>query len=607
MSVRVNDFSIYVATVNGSGSQSSNNVLLRSIFRMGIPVSGKNLFPSNIQGLPTWFTIRVNADGWTGRKKETEILICMNDQTFADDVRSVPPGSFIVHHDHMNVGALRKDVSSIPVPFAKIIAEACPDAKYRKLAVNMVYVGILAELLGITDEALGLAMNQQFKSKAKVIDINQAALKAGRRYVVESYPERMAFPFKVQPMNKTQGKILIDGNSAAGLGAMFAGCSVFSWYPITPSSSLVEAFSDYCEKYRTDETTGRKNYSVIQAEDELAAVGMVLGASWMGARAATATSGPGISLMAEFVGFGYFAEVPAVIFDVQRIGPSTGLPTRTSQGDVLFAATLSHGDTKNICLYPSTVQECFEFSQAAFDLAERFQTPVFVLSDLDLGMNFYMSDEFVYPQSADRGKVLTDQDTEKLVQFGRYQDLDGDGVPYRTLPGIQDRRGVFFTRGSGHNAKAQYTESGSEYVEVMNRLLKKWETAKSRVPAPLLTGTGKNKVGIIAMGSTHEPLLEALHLLKLENQLDVDYLRVRAYPFSSVVEDFIAAHEVVYIVEQNRDAQLASLLKIEKNIAPLSAKLVSVLHYDGLPIHARFIAEEVSRLELSRATVRKVS
>ncbi len=596
MSVKVNDFSIHVATVNGSGSQSSNNVLMRAIFRMGIPVSGKNLFPSNIQGLPTWFTVRVSADGWTARRVETEILVCMNDQTYVDDVKALPQGAIVIHHDHMNIASIRNDVTSIPVPFSKIIAEACPEPRLRKLAVNMVYVGVLAEYLKITDEAIELAMAQQFKGKAKVIDLNRAAIQAGRAFAKGSQ-SAAPFPYKVESMNKTQGKILIEGNAAAGLGSVFSGCGFVSWYPITPSTSLVDYFSEYAEKYRVDQKTGQKNFAVVQAEDELAAIGMVLGSSWMGARAMTATSGPGISLMAEFAGFAYFAEVPAVVWDIQRIGPSTGLPTRTSQGDVSFAATLSHGDTKHICLYPGTVEECFTMAGTAFDLAEHFQTPVFVLSDLDLGMNFYMSDPFKYPdQSLNRGKVLTDADQEKLASSGRYVDVDGDGVPYRTLPGLKDRRGVFFTRGSGHNAKAVYTEKGTDYVEQMNRLSRKFETARNHVPKPLLEGSGKNKIGFIAYGSSHEGMREAIHILQNDLKVSVDYLRVRGFPFHQEVLEFIQSHERVFVVEQNRDGQLLSLLKNEPLLVRELPKIESILHYEGFPLPASFVIENYKRL-----------
>jgi len=596
MTVTVNDFSIHVATVNGSGSQSSNNVLMRSIFRMGIPVSGKNLFPSNIQGLPTWFTVRVSADGWTARRVNTEILVCMNDQTYIDDVKALPKGGIVIHHDHMNVSAIRSDVVSISVPFSKIIAEACPEPRLRKLAVNMVYVGILAEYLGITENAIELAMAQQFKGKAKVVELNRAAIQAGRNFVKEA-GARQPFPYRVEGMSKTEGKILIEGNAAAGLGAVFSGCSFVSWYPITPSTSLVDYFSEYAEKYRVDEKTGKKNFAVVQAEDELSAIGMVLGSSWMGARAMTATSGPGISLMAEFAGFAYFAEVPAVIWDIQRIGPSTGLPTRTSQGDVSFAASLSHGDTQQICLYPGTVEECFQMAGDAFELAEHFQTPVFVLSDLDLGMNFYMSEPFAYPdQPLKRGKVLTDADQEKLANFGRYADVDGDGVPYRTLPGMKDRRGVFFTRGSGHNSKAAYTEKGSDYVEQMDRLRRKFETARSFVPKPILDGTGSAKIGFIAYGSSHEAMKEAIHTLRAETKLPIDYLRVRGFPFSQEVLDFVKSHDRIFVVEQNRDGQLISLLRNESSLVRDLSKIEAILHYEGFPLPASFVIDHFKKL-----------
>ncbi len=589
----VNDFSIHVGTVNGSGSQSSNNVLMRSIFRMGIPVSGKNLFPSNIQGLPTWFTIRVNQEGWTARRVETEIVVCMNDGTYVDDVKAAPPGAMIIHHDHMNVTAIRSDVTSISVPFNKIIAEACPDPRLRKLAINMVYVGVVAEFLKITPEALELAMAQQFKSKQKVIELNRSALEAGRKFVREQLTA-IQCPYRVESMNKTQGKILIEGNAAAALGSVFAGCSFVSWYPITPSTSVIDYFTEYCEKYRKDPKTGKNNFAIVQAEDELAAIGMVMGASWAGARAMTATSGPGISLMAEFTGFGYFAEVPAVIWDIQRIGPSTGLPTRTSQGDLLFAAFLGHGDTKNICLLPGTVEECFEMAGEAFNLAERFQTPVFVLSDLDLGMNFWMADPFKYPEKAwDRGRVLTDKDVEELAKFERYGDPDGNGIPYRTLPGIKDRRGVFFTRGSGHNAKAQYTEKGPDYVQAMNRLNKKFNTAREFVPAPIVTGSGKNSIGLVAYGSSQDCMREVVHLLKKESGLEVDYLRVRAFPFHQDILSFVKTHSQIIVVEQNRDAQLLSLLKLESELSTEINKIQSVLNYDGLSLDAPSIKNRI--------------
>lgn len=589
---KLNDFSIHVATVNGSGSQSSNNVLMRSIFRMGIPVSGKNLFPSNIQGLPTWFTIRVSEEAWTARKVDYDLLVCMNDATYAQDVQSIPAGSLVVHHEHMRVGELRKDVVSIPVPFKKIIAEACPDPRLRKLAINMVYVGVVAELIGIETSAVEEAMAQQFNSKQKVIDLNMSAFTAGKSYAQQEL-SAVQSPLALERRDLTSGKILIEGNNAAALGAIFGGCHFVSWYPITPSSSLVESFISLAEKYRIDKTTGKSNAVVVQAEDEIAALGMVLGAGWMGARAMTSTSGPGISLMAEFAGYGYFSEIPAVIFDVQRVGPSTGLPTRTSQADLLCLAYLGHGDTQHPVLLPGTVEECYRFSAQAFELSEQLQTPVFVASDLDLGMNSWMSEPFEYLDDVfDRGKVLTEEDQEKLKDFGRYKDEDGDGIPYRTLPGIKDSRGVYFTRGSGHDENANYTESSEAYVRLMKRLKLKFETAKEKVPAPVLETNHSSSIGVVCYGSSHEAMREAVH--KLVNAgMPVDYLRLRAFPFNDDLKEFLEAHQRVYIVEQNRDAQLRSLIAMEPQLQVFAPKLRSVLHFDGLPIPASFITEQI--------------
>lgn len=595
--MKINDFSIHVATVNGSGSQSANNILMRSIFRMGVPVSGKNLFPSNIQGLPTWFTIRVNEHGWTARNIHYDILVCMNDATYVEDVQKLPTGSYVIHQDHMKVDIIRKDVTSIPVPFKDLIASACPDVKLRKLVVNMIYVGIVAEILGVDQQAMSEAMRQQFQAKEKVIALNMTAVEAGRKWARENqWPEKL--PLKVERRNLTQGKILIEGNAAAALGAVFGGCHFVSWYPITPSSSLVDAFVEYAQKYRVDKKTNKKNYAVVQAEDELAALGMVLGASWMGARAMTSTSGPGISLMAEFTGYAYYAELPAVIFDIQRVGPSTGLPTRTSQSDIQFVATLSHGDTKNIMLLPGSVEECFEFARTAFDYAERLQTPIFVMSDLDLGMNSWMSDPFKYPNKPwDRGKIVKDGDEEVLKNFGRYKDIDGDGIPYRSLPGIKDRRGVFFTRGSGHNEMAAYTESSEAYVKNMDRLSKKWETAAQILPAPILEAHQSSSIGVIAYGSSHDAMRESVVELKETYGIEVDYLRIRSYPFHSSVEEFLATHDVIYVVEQNRDAQMLNLLSSENDLRKYAPKLLPILHYNGLPIPANFISDQISLLE----------
>jgi 2-oxoglutarate ferredoxin oxidoreductase subunit alpha len=557
---------------------------------MGVPVSGKNLFPSNIQGLPTWFSIRANEKAWTARHVRYDLLVCMNETTYVEDVKKLEPGSFVIHHPHMQVSAIRKDVTSIPVPFSELVAQACVEVRLRKLAVNMIYVGVLAEILGVDNEAVMAALKQQFSTKQKVIQLNLDCIEAGRDWAKkESWPEKI--PLRVERRQLTDSKILIEGNAAAALGAMFGGCQLVSWYPITPSSSLVDAFVEYADRYRVDPKTGKKNFVVIQAEDELSAIGMTLGASWMGARAMTATSGPGISLMAEFTGYAYYAELPTVIFDIQRVGPSTGLPTRTSQSDIEFVASLSHGDTKIPMLFPGSVKECFEFGGKAFDFAEQLQSPLFVMSDLDLGMNFWMSDPFEYPSEKwNRGKILSDQDEEKLKDFGRYKDVDGDGISYRTLPGMKDRRGVFFTRGSGHNEMAAYTESSEAYVRNMNRLLQKWETAKEILPRPILERNADSPWGVIAFGSTHDAVRESL--AELESQgLSLSYLRICSYPFHQDVEDFLERHQSVFVIEQNRDAQMRNLLA--KELRRYAHKLESILHFDGLPIPASFVSDRI--------------
>src|SRR5947209_18447493 len=469
----VNDFSIQVATVNGSGSQSSNSVLLRSIFMMGIPVSGKNLFPSNIAGLPTWYTIHANKHGWVARKKEIDILIAMNPETAREDVLSLAPGGAAIYDEPLSLSSVRNDVTFYSVPFDKLTAAVCPEAKLRKLVKNMVYVGVAARLFDIDIAMVEKALRKQFKKKVKAADLNMNAVKAGYDYATASLTK--ADPFRVEPMNATAGKIIIDGNAAAALGCMFAGVTVVTWYPITPSSSLVEQLIDYLKRFRVG-ADGKATYAVVQAEDELAAVGMVLGAGWAGARSMTSTSGPGISLMSEFAGFGYYAEIPGVIFDIQRVGPSTGLPTRTSQGDILSVATLSHGDTKQMMLFPASVQECFTLAIDAFNLAEQFQTPVFVMSDLDLGMNNWMSEPFKYPEAPiNRGKVLSKEELDKLGSFARYKDVDGDGVGYRTLPGTEHPAAAYFTRGSGHNEKPHYSERPDDYQNHLDRLNRKFE------------------------------------------------------------------------------------------------------------------------------------
>jgi 2-oxoglutarate ferredoxin oxidoreductase subunit alpha len=590
----VNDFSIQVATVNGSGSQSANTVLLRSIFQMGVPVSGKNLFPSNIAGLPTWYTIRASKNGYVARKKEIDFLVAMNPETAQEDVMSLMPGAVCVYDGPLNLSGLRKDVTFYPVPYDKLVGPVCPEAKLRRLVKNMIYVGVVDALLGIDLSESEKALNKQFAKKKKAADLNMGAVRAGYDYAKATFTKQDSF--LIERMNENQGKIIIDGNAAAALGCMFAGVTVVTWYPITPSTSLVEQLVDYLKEYRIG-ADGKATFAVVQAEDELAAIGMVLGAGWAGARAMTSTSGPGISLMGEFVGLGYYAEIPGVIFDIQRVGPSTGLPTRTMQGDLLSTAFLSHGDTKHILLLPSSVEECFIMAMEAFELAEKFQTPVFVLSDLDLGMNNWMARPFAYPEKPlDRGKVLNEDDLKKLGSFARYKDVDGDGIPYRTLPGNPHPSAAYFTRGSGHNERGQYSERGDDYARNMERLARKFETARSFVPPPVWEVQGTSKVGIIAFGTTHWAVTESHDQLSREYGVEVDYLRLRAYPFTQDVYDFIDRHERVYVVEQNRDAQMLQLLKLD--IRPeQAAKLRSVLHYNGLPIDARSVTDEIMAQE----------
>jgi 2-oxoglutarate/2-oxoacid ferredoxin oxidoreductase subunit alpha len=586
----VNDFSIQIATVNGSGSQSANLVLLKSIFRMGIPVSGKNLFPSNIAGLPTWYTIRASKDGYVARKKEIDVLIAMNAETSKEDILSLPAGAAAIYEESANLQQFRDDVACYPVPFDKLTAAVCPEAKLRKLVKNMIYVGVAAQLLKMDMTAVEAALRKQFAKKVKAADLNWAAVQAGYDYSSATFTKNV--PFVLEAMNATQGKIIIDGNAAAALGCIFAGCTVAMWYPITPSSSLVENFIDYAKRYRIEED-GKATFAVVQAEDELAAIGAVFGAGWAGARAMTATSGPGISLMAEFAGLGYYAELPGVIFDVQRTGPSTGMPTRNQQGDLLSVAFLSHGDTKHVMLIPGSVKECYEMAQTAFDLAEQLQTPVFVMSDLDLGMNNWMSEPFTYPDKPlNRGKVLSAADLARLGGFARYKDVDGDGVGYRTLPGTEHPLAAYFTRGSGHNEKAQYTERPDDYFNNMERLAKKFETARSLVPRPEVVQTDKSKIGLIAFGTSDFATQEGRDQLKKEYGLDTDYLRLRAYPFSREVHEFVASHERLYVIEQNRDAQMLSLLKLDLPAEDI-VKLRSIRHFNGLPIDARSVTDDL--------------
>jgi 2-oxoglutarate ferredoxin oxidoreductase subunit alpha len=599
----VNDFSIQVATVNGSGSQTANLVLLRSIFQMGVPVSGKNMFPSNIAGLPTWYTVRANGQGYIARKKEVDFLVAMNPETAKEDVLALDPGTAVLYDEPLRLNALRSDLVFYPVPFDKIVATVCTDAKLRRLVKNMIYDGVLSRLLGIEMPEMEKALRKQFGRKAKAAELNLGALHAGYAHADEHLETRD--PYRVERLDKTGGMVLIEGNAAAALGCMMAGVTVVAWYPITPSSSLPETLISYMRKYRMDKATGKATFAIVQAEDEIAALGMVVGAGWAGARAMTSTSGPGISLMSEFAGLAYYAELPGVVFDIQRVGPSTGLPTRTAQGDILKTATLSHGDTRHILLMPSSVEECYTMSMDAFDLAERFQAIVFVMSDLDLGMNTWMSEPFKYPEKAlDRGKVLDAGTLERLGgEWGRYKDVDGDGIPYRTVPGTG--MPAYFTRGSGHNERGQYSERPDDYQNNVDRLARKMETAKRYVPQPIVEDAG-GEIGLIGYGTSHWAIEESRDQLARESGLRTSYLRVRAYPFPDVVEQFIARHQRVYVVEQNRDAQLRALLKMDMP-AEYATRLRSVLHYNGLPIDARSITDDILVQEgVKPASPRKV-
>ncbi len=589
----VNDFSIVVATVNGSGSQTANLTLIRAIFKMGIPVNGKNLFPSNISGLPTWYTIRVSKDGYIARREGTEILVAFNQATAAADLAALPAGGVCIYNEDLKFERNRDDVTYYGLPVKQMVNDLGVDPKLRDRVANMVYVGALAELLGIDLDAIHEALSYNLSGKQKAVDLNYSVVTAAAAYTRDKLPKQD--PYRVERLNKTEGLILIDGNTAAALGALVGGLTVMAWYPITPATSLADAVNEYAPKLRTDPDSGRATYAIVQAEDEIAAIGMCLGAGWMGARAMTSTSGPGISLMTEFVGFGYFAEVPAVIWDVMRMGPSTGLPTRTSQGDVLKAYYLGHGDVRNICLIPGTVQECFEFGQTAFDLAERFQQPVFVLSDLDLGMNLWMSAPFQYPDKPlDRGKILTEDDLRKNADWGRYRDVDGDGIPYRTLPGTDHPAAAYFTRGSGHNENAGYTERPDDWLKNMDRLTRKHETARKHVPGPVVDQRDST-IGIIAYGTADPAVQEARDRLRNRLNIETSYLRVRALPLGQAVADFIAAHDRVYVVELNTDGQMHKLLQL--HTPEHATKLISIAYSDGLPLTARYVAERIYEME----------
>ncbi|HEV2177848.1 MAG TPA: 2-oxoacid:acceptor oxidoreductase subunit alpha [Terriglobia bacterium] len=601
----VNDLSIQVATVNGSGSQSSNLVLLRAIFQMGIPVSGKNMFPSNIAGLPTWFTIRASKYGYIGRRKEIDFLVAMNPETVEEDVKNLDPGAACVYDEKLAANRFRSDLIFYPVPFDQLVTPVCPDAKLRKLVRNMIYVGVVARLLGVDMEEIEKALRKQFKKKVKAADMNFKAVVAGYDFAEKNLEK--GDRFRVELMNATAGKILIEGNAATALGCMFAGVTVVTWYPITPSSSVCETLIGYMKRFRIDPETQRATFAIVQAEDELAAIGMVVGAGWAGARAMTSTAGPGVSLMSEFVGLGYYAEVPGVIFDIQRVGPSTGLPTRTAQGDILSTALLSHGDTKHPLLFPCSPEECYSMAMDAFNLAEELQTPVFVMSDLDLGMNTWMADPFPYPTTPiKRGKVLTAEDLNRLGGFARYADVDGDGIGYRTLPGTNHPAAGYFTRGSGHDERAIYSEKPDDYVKNVDRLNRKFETARKLVPGPEIAEAEASEVGIIAYGTSHWALVETLDQLRREQSLETSYCRVRSYPFNDDVKDFIHRHARVYVVEQNRDGQLYDLLRLDLDAGEVK-KLRSVRHYNGLPIDARSVTDSIVEQETGEAPLTKRS
>lgn len=589
----VNDFVIRFANVNGTGSASANHLFAKALFRMGIPVSPKNVFPSNIQGLPTWYEVRVSEKGYLGRREGVDIVVCVNPQSMAQDVSSVAAGGYFVYDNtrQLDMRLVRDDIVYIGLPLTDMCLTEYQDPRQRLLFKNVIYVGALAALLNMDFKVVKDLVNDQFQGKQKLIAPNIHALELGYLYAAEHFD--CPIRFQLETRDLVGDRVLMDGNTAVGLGAIYAGATVAAWYPITPSTSVVDNYDKYCKRLRIDAGTGARKYAIIQAEDELAAMGMVIGACWNGARAFTATSGPGVSLMSEFLGLAYFAEVPAVLVDVQRTGPSTGMPTRTQQSDVLAAAYASHGDTRHILLIPATPRECFEMMTDAFDLAERLQTPVIMLSDLDLGMNDHISDPLTWDDNRiyDRGKVLGAEKLEEIERFGRYLDVDDDGICYRTLPGTHPSKGSFFTRGSSKDEYAIYTESGEEYVANMERLLKKWQTAKAIVPEPVMYPSIDNaRYGVMFFGTSTASALEAMDYLA-EDGIKLDGLRLRAFPFNDSVERFLQQHEQVFLIEQNRDAQMKSLLVNEIGIAP--DRLVSVLNFDGMPITARTIQQAI--------------
>jgi 2-oxoglutarate ferredoxin oxidoreductase subunit alpha len=595
---RVNDFVIKFANVNGTGSASANALIMKAVFRMGVPVTGKNYFPSNIQGLPTWYEIRVTREAYAARAGHVDIMVAMNAETYSKDVREVASGGYLIYDSTWPRSALlqRGDITVIGVPLAQLVNENFDGVRNRILLKNIAYAGVIAALIDLDLDIIDGMMKDSYGKKPKLLDSNTKALRLGYDYAKQHL--ECPLPLRIRKMDKTRGHIMIDGNTAAGLGCVYAGATVGAWYPITPSTSLMDAFKGFCERYRVDSETGERNFAVIQAEDELAAIGMVLGASWNGARAFTPTSGPGISLMNEFLGLAYYAEVPCVIFDVQRVGPSTGMPTRTQQCDIMICAYASHGDTRHVLLFPNSPEECFYMAAQAFDLAERLQTPVFVLSDLDIGMNDWMCPDLKWDDAykPDRGKVLSKEELDGLDKFYRYLDRDDDAIPYRTLPGVSPK-GAYFTRGSGHNQYGAYTEDSAEYQVVLDRLKRKFSTAAKIVPKPVIIGKGNCSVGIVSIGSCDGAIREALDVLQQQN-IDVDYLRVKAFPFTSEVEAFLKSHASIVVVEQNRDAQLKSLLTLETAVE--KSKLSSILSYNGLPMSAQPIVDEI-RAKLAEA------
>lgn len=591
---KINDFVVRFANVNGTGSASANFLFTKAIFRMGIPVTPKNIFPSNIQGLPTWYEVRVSEKGYLGRRNGIDLVVAVNPQSMMQDVKSVRSGGYIIYDSSKTLHSefIREDIHYLGIPLMAMCNEAYSDARQRQLFKNIIYVGALAALLDIDFKVFEDLFAEQFKGKEQLIPANIKALTLGADYVKAHF--KYPLEFRVERRDLVGDSIMIDGNTACGLGAVYGGASVVAWYPITPSTSVIEAFGKYADKYRVDKATGKSNVAIVQAEDELAAIGMVIGANWNGSRSFTATSGPGLSLMNEFLGLAYFAEIPTVLIDVQCAGPSTGMPTRTQQSDILEAAYASHGDTKQILLFPSTPKECFEMTAEAFDLAEELQTPIILMTDLDLGMNDHLSPALVWDDNRkyNRGKVLNAEDLDKIEKFGRYLDVDGDGIPYRTIPATHPTKGSYFTRGTSRDEYAVYTEDSATYQRNMERLMKKWNTSKNKVPKPqLYQEKNTNKDGVLFFGTSQFAAEEALDILK-ENNTSMDAIRIKSFPFNKDVEDFINTHDKIYVIEQNRDAQLKSLLMIELGVNP--EKLISVLNYDGTPITADEILNQIS-------------